>query len=63
VRDLAVWVFETELSHHVMAHASHDAWSQGFASMLASRVEKVLRGSVHTSLVRFAVSPPRRHVQ
>lgn len=34
VRDLAVWVFETEFSDHVMAHASYEAWSQGFASML-----------------------------
>lgn len=34
VRELAVWVFETEFSDHVMAHASYAAWSQGFASML-----------------------------
>lgn len=35
VRDLAVWVFETEFSDHAMAHASYGAWSQGFERILA----------------------------
>ncbi|WP_182049414.1 TetR/AcrR family transcriptional regulator C-terminal domain-containing protein [Changpingibacter yushuensis] len=34
VYELAVWVFERDIAHHIMAHASYSEWAQGFQQML-----------------------------
>lgn len=34
VYELAVWVFETDIARHIMAHASYREWANGFTTML-----------------------------
>lgn len=34
VQDLAVWVFTSEVADHILAHASHAQWADGFARLL-----------------------------
>lgn len=34
VYELAIWVFETDIADHIMAHASYELWADGFLKML-----------------------------
>lgn len=59
VYDLAEWVFTTEISDHIMAHASYDEWADGFVKLLAYMREHreqtyaVVRSLRHENLERF----------
>ncbi len=35
IRELAVWVFTTEIADHILRHARHDQWAEGFERLLA----------------------------
>lgn len=34
VRDLAIWVFTSEVADHILAHASHERWAEGLLELL-----------------------------
>lgn len=59
VYELAVWVFETEVANHIMAHASYGEWSDGFKAMLLymqrhrDQVYAVVNSLSHRKLERF----------
>lgn len=59
VYDLAVWVFETEIADHIMAHATYGEWADGFLQMLTymrthrAQTTAVIGSLSHRELERF----------
>lgn len=59
VHDLAAWLFKHEIAHHVMSHATHAEWSEGFLDLLlwmrehAEQTRQTVRALTHEDLVRF----------
>ncbi len=59
VHDLTTWVFTTEVADHVLAHASHARWAEGFQELLEylranrEQCEAVTRSLTHVELERF----------
>jgi len=59
VYDLAAWVFTADVADHIMAHASYDAWADGFVALLAymqdhrDQVYAVTRSLRYEELERF----------
>lgn len=56
---LAVWVFERDIAHHIMAHASYAEWADGYLQMLTymqrnrDQAYAVINSLNHRELERF----------
>lgn len=66
VRSLTAWVFTTDVANHILAHATHAEWADGFTELLTYLKEHreqayaVIDSLGHAELERFLFGALRR---